>query len=224
MHSFSGYMAGMNKNDPRLNWKVQRNIHVNSESGCWDWGGTVREDGYGKYHKTYSHRLVYVALIGPIPDGLELDHLCRNRRCCNPLHLEAVTRRVNILRSPIAAPAFQRNKTACPKGHPLDGDNVRMESSNGRQWRACVTCRRAKDERRRRAVGMVEHGGKWATTHCKYGHELSGENLRIQANGWRVCRACKRDAARLRYHNKKAPVGPEGNDHGTRRQQDLGRS
>lgn len=210
MYSSSGYIAGMNKDDPRLNWKVQRKILVNSENGCWEWQGTVRDDGYGKYHKSYTHRLVYGALVGPIPDGLELDHLCRNRRCCNPEHLEAVTRRVNILRSPIAIQSLRRNRTVCSKGHPLEGENLRYETSNGRRWRTCVTCRRAKDERRRRAAGMKRGGGRWVSTHCNRGHELSGENLRVKSNGWRVCRACRSDAARKLYHRQVLKSGPKG--------------
>lgn len=71
--------------------------------GCWVWPGAKNSQGYGRIGAggrtwAYTHRVVYEALVGPIPDGLDLDHLCRNPSCCNPAHLEPVTRTENSLR------------------------------------------------------------------------------------------------------------------------------
>lgn len=70
--------------------------------GCWDWTGTKTDDGYGRVHTDagmrVAHRVIYELLVGEIPEGHDLDHLCRNRACCNPQHLEPVTRRENLLR------------------------------------------------------------------------------------------------------------------------------
>jgi hypothetical protein len=95
----------------------------NDEGGCWPWLGAHTKAGYGvlsvKRERVYAHRYAYTLFKGPIPEGLQLDHLCRNRGCCNPEHLEAVTRRENILRG--VAPAAQHaKKTHCPKGHAYD--------------------------------------------------------------------------------------------------------
>lgn len=109
---------------------------------CIDWWGYVGADGYGRVHQypmppTVAHRMVYEECFGLVPDGLVLDHLCRNRACVNPAHLEVVTHRTNILRgeSPTANNA---KKTHCKRGHALDGENVRYRRQGGR---GCHTCK-----------------------------------------------------------------------------------
>lgn len=94
--------------------------------GCWDWKGSIAPGGYGKFtveknlvRKCFNaHRWAYEYFIGKIPAGLTLDHLCRNRKCVNPSHLEPVTIRENLLRGK-GASAVNARKTHCPKGHPL---------------------------------------------------------------------------------------------------------
>ena len=106
-------------------------------SDCIDFTGSVsRKDGYGRWNGKLAHRLTYEATHGPIPSGLTLDHLCRNRRCVNPDHLEPVTNRENILRgtSPSALHAVQ---TACVNGHPFDAANTRTNANGSRSCRAC---------------------------------------------------------------------------------------
>lgn len=111
--------------------------------GCWEWIGSISKWGYGIWqpHRGVSlraHRVSYEATVGPIPDGLVLDHLCRNKRCVNPAHLEPVTDRVNTLRG-VGPSAVNATKAACVHGHPFTTENTFIES-DGR--RACQACRR----------------------------------------------------------------------------------
>jgi hypothetical protein len=108
-------------------------------SGCWFWEGSTHAAGYGCYGARLAHRLSYEAFIGPIPDGLTLDHLCRNRRCVNPRHLEPVTIAENVLRGE-SLPARNARKTHCPKGHPYDESNTYISPRTG--WRQCRACQR----------------------------------------------------------------------------------
>lgn len=122
---------------------------VQKGPSCWAWLGGTR-NGYGAcylFGLGYAHRVSYVLTHGSIPDGLSIDHLCRNTRCVNPAHLEAVTQRENILRSPLAPAAINAAKTHCPRGHAYAGDNLVL-SANGRA-RTCRTCRNARETARR---------------------------------------------------------------------------
>lgn len=107
--------------------------------GCWDWTAYRDKDGYGSVKADgkmqLAHRHVYSVLVGPIPKGLTLDHLCRNRACVNPEHLEPVTQRVNTHRGNTAA-ARNAAKTHCVKGHPYDEANT-YRNRKGRFCRAC---------------------------------------------------------------------------------------
>lgn len=82
-------------------------------NGCWEWQG-ARQRGYGRIRSGANvlrvHRVTYEAMVGPIPDGLDLDHLCRNRSCCNPAHLEPVTRRENLFRSDLTVVSRQARR------------------------------------------------------------------------------------------------------------------
>lgn len=107
---------------------------------CWDWLAGQDGDGYGVFtipagRLERVHRLAYRLLVGPIPAGLTLDHLCRNRACVNPDHLEPVTNRVNVLRG-VGPTARFAARTHCSRGHLLSRDNLRMEGTV-RRCRAC---------------------------------------------------------------------------------------
>lgn len=113
---------------------------VNKTESCWEWSGGKSPAGYGTFSirdtdPLYAHRVAYEALVGPIPSGLDLDHLCRNRGCVNPAHLEPVTRKVNILRGE-SIMAKNARKTHCRRGHEFTPENTRIRA-NGRNCRAC---------------------------------------------------------------------------------------
>jgi len=123
---------------------------VERTDGCWTWAeGTKTKGGYGllkvdgRMH--LAHRVAYRLLVGEIPDGLELDHLCRNRACVRPDHLEPVTRQENVLRGEGTA-AINARKTHCKRGHPLSGENLLIV--NRGTARACRTCRSANSRAR----------------------------------------------------------------------------
>jgi hypothetical protein len=125
---------------------------IEPNSGCWLWLNALNGHGYGtRWHnnkQTGAHRVSYELHIGPVPEGLYLDHLCRVRCCVNPHHLEPVTQRENTLRG-----ARGRMKTHCPHGHPLDY----TEKSGKRVGRRrCGTCCKQYQARKRagKALGV----------------------------------------------------------------------
>lgn len=132
--------------------KVRQN-----EAGCWVWTGRLYPNGYGAMSVgrrgenvgTTTHRLMYREVFGPVPEGLQLDHLCRNRACCNPWHLEPVTARVNLLRG-TGWSARNAAKTHCVHGHEFNDRNTyRFTMSNGNIGRTCRVCHRLREADRR---------------------------------------------------------------------------
>lgn len=112
---------------------------------CWIWERTLSLKGYGVFSigkKQYkAHRAIYEAVRGAIPEGLTLDHLCRQRSCVNPYHLEAVSSVENVMRG-VSFGALNKLKTHCKRGHPLSGDNLytRQSRRSGNMERACRKC------------------------------------------------------------------------------------
>lgn len=153
------------------------------------------DNGNGYYrHGTggeYAHRRAYREARGAIPEGLVLDHLCRNRWCCNPDHLEPVTNAENILRGE-SPPAKNARKERCPNGHDY------QTQKDG--TRRCAICR----YNRRVASGELSGRGLPAErTHCPHGHPYDDENtyLVLRPDGsvkQRMCRECGRQRVRAR--------------------------
>src|SRR5882672_5605131 len=122
--------------------------HIEVDSnGCWLWQRSRHRDGYGKIKLAgkdqYVHRVSYEIHVGPIPAGLCIDHLCRNRACCNPIHLECVTPIENFRRG-ISPAEVAARITHCPKGHPYDAINTYMHP---RGKRVCIACRKIAQRR-----------------------------------------------------------------------------
>lgn len=129
---------------------IGERINFDAADGCWEWTGAGDKGNYGQLMiggvVTKPHRVVYTIIKGEIPDGLELDHLCRNTRCVNPDHLEPVTHKENVARGQSIS-AMYAARTHCPQGHELSGDNLgRAEMRRG--YRSCVICRRARERAR----------------------------------------------------------------------------
>ena len=171
-----------------------------TDAGCWIGLGTANGNGYtsirisGKKH--YVHRLSYEVHVGPIPQGLVIDHLCRNRACFNPEHLEPVSNEENIARGE-SPPAQNARKVRCPHGHDytLGADGTRR----------CLVCRRE----RRIATGEINGRGLPADrTHCPSGHPYDDENTYLvrRPDGsikQRMCRECGRARVRARRAARK---------------------
>jgi HNH endonuclease len=134
-----------------MDWLISRTIPV-PFSGCWVWDGACSSAGYAQYRlpggSMYAHRLAYELAKGPIPDGLDIDHLCRVRCCVNPDHLEAVTRSANLRRGVGVAQAaerlkviagWQRHWTHCKRGHEFTPENTYIQPNSG--GRSCRICR-----------------------------------------------------------------------------------
>lgn len=121
-------------------WRKRFWAKVEKTEECWLWTAALNRDGYGIFgfdsHTVRgAHRIAYELLIGPIPDGRQLDHLCRVRRCVNPSHLEAVSSGENTRRG---LPAMSKGLTHCPQNHPYDEANTYWY----RGWKQCRICRR----------------------------------------------------------------------------------
>ena len=128
----------------RTRFVLADRLYEDPKTGCWQWTRGRTGSGYGAYsftfagrHRTYRvHRLVYELALGPIPDGLTLDHLCANRLCANPDHLEPVTAGENSRRKSAAI-------THCKWGHQFDEENtLRRTHRDGTPQRVCIACER----------------------------------------------------------------------------------
>lgn len=131
--------------------KIMLRTEINPDTKCWDWKGPINNNGYGVTYilgqVVYSHRLMYREFVGPIPAGMELDHLCKNPACCNPAHLEAVTHHENVKRSDtFAMGSPNRDKPFCSRGHPYSGENLRVIGKK----RYCKECVRESVRRSRK--------------------------------------------------------------------------
>ena len=112
--------------------------YVDITDSCWNWTASTNQKGYGRMSlnrkSVQTHRLVYELLIGKIPEGLTIDHLCRNRKCVNPDHLEPVTNRENVMRGKGVCSNFAK-QTHCIHGHPLTEDNIYPDQNR----RQCIS-------------------------------------------------------------------------------------
>lgn len=189
-------------------------------SGCWLWTSATSH-GYGVFQirgETYrAHRVSYELYRGRIPEDLHIDHLCRNRCCINPNHLEPVTNAENTRRGVAAEVSKARYaaQTHCKNGHLLSGNNLTIAKGNGQ--RVCRTCRIARKRAWRakhfppvglnleglKLGGLANGARQRAKTHCPHGHEYSPDNICASKDGFRRCKTCHREQAQIRNARKR---------------------
>lgn len=194
---------------PERFWAKTRIEDTGYETYCVTWTAYRLYNGYGRFglgggRVGYAHRVAYEAVVGPIPAGLVIDHLCRNRACVNPAHLEPVTNRENILRGETIMAAHAA-KTHCVHGHEFTPENTEPAGVNG-LGRNCRTCTRVRAERygaERRAATAAKPKREPAT-HCRNGHLYDEINtLFRKKDGARICRTCNRAADRRSKDRKR---------------------
>lgn len=146
-------------------------IEHDPNGGCWLWSGNTQPQGYGKFwarnplRYLMAHRVIFAHFRGDPGSDLVLDHLCRVPSCVNPAHLEAVTQKVNTLRSP-----HKGRKTHCKMGHEFSPENTKIVQRRGSTARQCITCRNAvlaneyaRLKQNRRARGLkIALADRWA--------------------------------------------------------------
>lgn len=174
-------------NDTRLPRRFWDKVVPDAGTGCWLWIAGKDWDGYGMFWwagaTLRAQRVAYEALVGPIPEGLQLDHVCRVRACVNPAHLEEVTGQINTLRGE-TLPAENYRKTQCVNGHELSGANLGWRA--GRNGRFCKACQRA-TKRRHAARGRIEVRRRAAgkcircESHVEAGRSECARHLEIAA-------------------------------------------
>lgn len=139
---------------PERFWK---SVDRRGAEECWPWLGSKDTSGYGTImwggRRVGTHVLAYELVVGAVPEGLVIDHLCRNRACCNPAHLEPVTHRENVLRGR-GPTAINARKTHCNHGHEFTPENTYLQQNGGRGCREChrnITREWARRNRRKSA-------------------------------------------------------------------------
>lgn len=166
-------------------WIMER-VDIDA-NGCWIWKGW-KANGYGQVkhesraHK--AHRVVYETLVGPIPEGLHIDHLCRVTLCVNPAHLEPVTTAENVRRGLLVA-----LKTHCAQGHPWTPENQFRQSTGA------LCCRVCRNERAR-AAAAIPAPPRTPPAQCRNGHAYDEANTYYTRAGWFKCRKCRAEAMR----------------------------
>lgn len=177
------------------------------EDDCLVWTGNLNPDGYGRImierKRLWTHRYVWEQCAGTIPDGMEINHLCKRRSCVKFEHLEVLSHPDNVRYS---------RKTHCKNGHPFNETYLQTYRGKTTERRACRECRlaglrltqaRMREERIARGEKVLHRPGQ--RTHCPQGHPYDEENTYINTgNGGRACRACLKASNQRRKHQREA--------------------
>lgn len=149
------YINGHHRRLSYLEWKEEDRGYV---TPCWIWQRGKSSNGYGTAmgqsgKTTTAHRVIYERVVGPVPKGLVLDHLCRQKDCVNPSHTEPVTDKENIERGVMPAMLAHKNGT-CLRGHPLTGKNLHIFPNGRRSCRVCLDAENQRTRERRRVARL----------------------------------------------------------------------
>lgn len=179
------------------NMHIRRGVagHVITEGGCWEWAGCYGAAGYGQVSingkHASTHRVAYEHFTGQsIPDGMCIDHICRNPPCVNPNHLRVVTRQQNTIENSVSEPAINAAKTHCSRGHEFTPENTYVDPRGKRNCRVCIAEHREKTYHRQR-----EYDRKY--------RENNRERRREQDRKWRANHRAQISEKDRRYREKK---------------------
>lgn len=127
---------------------LKRRISLCPTTSCMNWNGHIRSDGYGviwiKGIEYKTHRVAYHIYKGILSATNVIDHICKNKKCCNPDHLREVTQRINATENSLSPPSFNKKKTHCIRGHEFTPDNIYSNETGvyGGVWRKCLICKK----------------------------------------------------------------------------------
>lgn len=178
-----------------------------SDDGCWLWRASRTRHGYGRYGKGrrvdgwgVAHKCGWEFIHGPVPEGLELDHLCRVPSCVNPAHLEPVSHAENIIRGDNG----NRNGLCRRNLHPWIPENIYLDGGRGNGNQRCKECRKEWERQRyAREAGRPVAVVPALRTHCPQGHPYDEANTHWKKDGSRNCKTCHRERERAAYHRRK---------------------
>jgi hypothetical protein len=183
-------MAAKNINTPQALKRRIREQTIVDDNGCWIFQGAKDRAGYGRFYMGLgqtrrTHRLTYELWVGPIPEGLELDHLCNTPACCRPSHLEPVTGLENRQRG-------TKRRKRCGRGHYYSKRNTYITPQGVRMCRECRRIHGRINDAKRRPSHLPK---RISPNHCFRGHLLTEENT-YRIDGERRCRKCSADRQR----------------------------
>lgn len=168
------------------------------DNGCWNYTFSKCQ-GYGVFYirsngktKSYrAHRVSWEIFKGKIPEGMVLDHICRNKGCVNPSHLRVVSCKINTIENSDGPAAINAKKNACPRGHLFAGENLYISPVGARMCKKCMAESRARFKKSNPVkTSNISNKNK---THCHRGHEFNEKNTRVtirDGSPERSCKAC----------------------------------
>lgn len=138
--------------------KILSTVEFDTNGGCWLWPRSDNGYGYSRIGRQRAHRVAFEVFVGPIPEGLVIDHMCMVRACVNPAHLRAVTVEVNSIENSNSMSTRNRMVTHCPAGHEYNAENTGLRRRRSSVIRVCRACQRRHSANWRRAQALSSQG------------------------------------------------------------------